>query len=329
MTKLDMLDKKILYALDCNARISISDLSKAMRHGRDIVDYRLKRLFDLGIIVRAGAVVDPYQLGQTLFKTYLRLNNNRKRCLELLSSLKKNPRVFCVAHCDGQWDIVFNSLAKTAREFDTIQEDILNSYTDLIADSEVAIVVEQRYFAKKFLVGKGQKAFTLGLVSNNLKLEDKQVKLLSQLAKDARLPLSELSTSLDCATATVKRMIEDLETKQIILGYRIEVDRQLLGITRFKVQIILENASKARLIALHKFCESHTYFSNYIKQVGRYKIECAIDANSYEHFNAIIDELRSSFCDIIKNIGTLLIREEVYRWVSEEAGTIVELCSDN
>jgi DNA-binding Lrp family transcriptional regulator len=327
--KLNLLDKKILYALDCNARISISDLSKAMRHGRDIVDYRMKRLLDEGVIVRAGAVVDPYQLGQTLFKTYLRLNNNRKRCLELLSNLKKNPKVFCLAHCDGQWDIVFNSLVRNAREFDIVQEDILNPYRDIIADSEVAIVVEQRYFTKKFLVGKGQGSLTLGLEPNNIKLNTQQTKLLIQLVKDARTSLVDLSKLLNCTTATVKRLIEEMESQKIILGYRIEVNRQILGITRFKIQIILENASKSRIAALHKYCENSPNFSNYIKQVGRYKIECAIDASSYEHFNQIIDDLRNNFCDIIQNVGTLLIREELYRWVSDEVGSITGMCSDS
>ena len=80
--KLDLLDRKLLYALDGNARLSISDLSRLMRYGRDIVDYRVSRLFKEGVILRAGVVVDPYRIGLTLFKTYLRLNNNRTRCAQ-------------------------------------------------------------------------------------------------------------------------------------------------------------------------------------------------------------------------------------------------------
>ena len=321
--KLDALDRKILYTLDGNARLSISDLSRRVRHGRDIVDYRLTRLFNEGVLVRASAVIDPYQLGLTLFKTYVRLNNNRTRCSELLSRLKKNSKVFCVAHCDGPWDIVFNSLAQNAREFDTIQEEMLNPFRDIISDSEVAVVVEQRYYPKKFLLGKGEGGFIIGTEPNFYFLDKEEAHVLSLLVRNARSSFTELADETGTTPSVIKRSIEKLEERKIIVGYRVEVNRALLEITRFKTQISFENYSTARGAALQQFCERHPHVSNYIKQVGRFKLECSIDAESYEHYNSIIDEMRTAFSDIIHNVGTLLIRDELYRWVSDNIGETI------
>ena len=39
-----LLDRRILYKLDCNSRQSLSELARSVRLGRDLVTYRIDRL---------------------------------------------------------------------------------------------------------------------------------------------------------------------------------------------------------------------------------------------------------------------------------------------
>ena len=71
--KLDIKDKKILYELDKNAKISASDVAKIVLLSKDAVGYRIKNLEDKGIIRGYRAVVDLTKLGYSLFRVYLKL----------------------------------------------------------------------------------------------------------------------------------------------------------------------------------------------------------------------------------------------------------------
>ncbi len=42
--KLDLLDKKILYELDINARQTSTQLSKKLKRSRNVIEYRINRL---------------------------------------------------------------------------------------------------------------------------------------------------------------------------------------------------------------------------------------------------------------------------------------------
>ena len=44
MKDLDLLDKKILYKLDLNARISVTKLAKELKKGKETINFRLNRL---------------------------------------------------------------------------------------------------------------------------------------------------------------------------------------------------------------------------------------------------------------------------------------------
>ena len=48
--KLDLLDRKILYELDRNSRRSASEIAKKVRVHRNVVNFRINRLIEKGII---------------------------------------------------------------------------------------------------------------------------------------------------------------------------------------------------------------------------------------------------------------------------------------
>ena len=57
MVKIDAIDKKILFELDTNARMSYSDLGKKLRIGKNNVQYRVNKLSEAGVIKKF--VVQP------------------------------------------------------------------------------------------------------------------------------------------------------------------------------------------------------------------------------------------------------------------------------
>jgi DNA-binding Lrp family transcriptional regulator len=331
-TKLDHLDYKILALLDVDVRCSTSDLARRVRHGRDIVQYRVERLFREGIVRSTQAVVNPYRMGYTLYKTFMRLKNNQQRCRDLVEYLRSSPANFCVALCDGSWDIAFNTLARSAQQFDGIQNEILTAWRDLIMEFEVAVVIEQQLYPRGYLnvPSRGSKQrgsreagikdgapFVIGGEPEGYECSPLELQLLNELVKDARISVAALATRTSSTPAIVQNRVDRLEDLGIIVGYRGILDLAALGLTNFKTQLVLQSFTNEDLRRLKKFCALHPHIVKCITQLGNCKIELNIEARGYDHFYQITQELRGAFPAIVVNITTLFVREETYLWLVE------------
>lgn len=316
--KIDALDRKILAVLDVEARLSISDISRRVRHGRDIVNYRIERLFSEQVLLGTHAVVNPYCLGLTLYKTYLRLKNNAKRIKALLSRLNSDPVIFCIALCDGAWDIVFNTLARSPAQFSAIQDVLLTEFQDIVIEFEAAIIVEQVLSQRGYFGARERHTFTIGGEPEVLHIDALQLEILNLLVKNARLSISELARETNSTPAIIQTRLEHMEKSKLILGYRAAPNLNALGLTNFKTQLFLKSYASPDVAELKKFVVAHPFVYKVISQIGNSKIELGIEANSYEHFNLLSQELRSHFPELIVNMSTILVREETYRWINKQ-----------
>lgn len=231
---MDLLDKKILGILDHDARISYSELAKKVGRGRDTVEYRINRLEKSGIITGYRTIINPYKLGLTLYKSYLRLINNKKRLEGFLKELRSRPHVFWSVQCDGQWDLIMSIAAPSAYVFHHAQGELFHLVSDLILTSEVYTVVSFQLFRKKYLSRPGTHWFKVGGAPFETQLDLHEKQLLSIISADARLTVAELARRLGISQAMVNTRIEQLESEKIILGYRTEMNLNRLGIAQFK-----------------------------------------------------------------------------------------------
>ena len=72
MYKLDVYDKKLLYEMDKNSAISISELSKKLRRSKQFIIYRMKQLEKATIITGYNAIIDMSKLGYFSFRAYFK-----------------------------------------------------------------------------------------------------------------------------------------------------------------------------------------------------------------------------------------------------------------
>jgi hypothetical protein len=94
---LDTYDRRILFELDCDSRRPLSELSRRVRLGRDLVISRLERMHSSGVLRGCSALINPYKLGYTIYKTYLKLEANRERWSKLVAFLNAHPNTFWLA----------------------------------------------------------------------------------------------------------------------------------------------------------------------------------------------------------------------------------------
>jgi DNA-binding Lrp family transcriptional regulator len=75
LIKLSILDKKLIYALEKDAREPLSKIAKTLNESKQKTYYRLKRLERMNIILGYNAIIDVSGLGYTTYRVYLNLKN--------------------------------------------------------------------------------------------------------------------------------------------------------------------------------------------------------------------------------------------------------------
>lgn len=318
MRTLDRLDRRILYELDYDSRQSLSALARKVRQGRDRVEYRLERLTADGVLRQCSVTINPYRLGLTLYKTYLKVEKNRARYKRLLETLRAHPRVFWLADCDGRWDLIFSIFARSPFEFRQIQTEILAEIHDLVVSFNVYTLVNIWMFRKNYLIGEGFDHFFVGGAPESVQVDELEWAILKILAKDARMTGVEIARRLRTTETIVRHRIQSLESSGVIAGYRVDIDLELLGMMFFKAQLYLHEHDPVAIEKLREYCAEHPNITYYIEQIGECELELELEVNSYLQFTEITNELRERFPKLIRNVETNLIHQQWYKWVPHE-----------
>lgn len=313
MMKIDAYDRRILNALDCNASASLSEIARSIKLGRDLVGYRTKRLVDKGCITCFRSMIDPYMLGFTLFKTYLKLKSKPKVSAQLFSSLQTSPHVFWSARCDGSWDVYFTVLAKSPKDYWYIQQELLEPFHDTILDKELATNISITFFSRGYLANKTGVSFTYGATPEQVELKELEKNILRVISKNARLDAVEISSELSVKPHHIRTAIQRMEKKKIIAGYKIDLNLHVFSRTFYKAKLYANTLSRSEEETLLAHCHRDDSITSLVKQIGNCPFEISVEAESYEHYHKILGRLKEEIAPITR-IETLLVREQSERW---------------
>lgn len=320
--QLDLLDRRILFELDCDSRRSLSELSRKVRLGRDLVTYRIDRLKQVGILNKCTAMINPYKLGLTVYKTYLKLEANRERWSEFVSHLDAHPRTSWLAECYGKWDVVWCVLAYSPKEVYDLQDRLFSEFRDIIFSFNVTTLVNYWWFPKKYLLGESSSEvqgwkfelpeFTFGTTPLEHSLDETECGIIQLLCEDAQMSVTDMARRLRTTPAIVKYRTEKLEELGIIAGYRVDIDRSALGMTVFRVQVHPWEYDAVKELEFHSFCRTHPRISEYAQQLGDCKLEFEVEAKDYAEFSAVIDEIRERFSSYVRSLEYMMVRRDYF-----------------
>ncbi len=319
---LDRLDRRILFELDCNSRRSLSSLARQVRLGRDLVSYRIARLKEQGVLDNCTAMINPYKLDLTVYRTYLKLEADKERWAQFVRHLDLHPRTSWLTECYGRWDVVWNVLAATPKEVYDLQDVLFSKFSDIIVGYNVCTLVNYWRFPKKYLIGtsvddiRGWQfelpEFTTGTTPLEHELDDIERGLIRLLSADATLSFVDLAEALKVTPAIAKYRTEKLEELGIIAGYRVNLNREALGQTLFTVQASPRDFVAENEAEFHKFCRVHPQITAYTQQLGDCKIEFEVEARDYAEFSKVIDEIRERFSRYLRSLDYLMVKKDYF-----------------
>jgi DNA-binding Lrp family transcriptional regulator len=123
--ELDPLEIKLLKSLEQDARIPTTHLAEHLGTTQAIIDYRRKRLEQLGLITGYRLHIDSPRLGLSLYKLCLRLRSYKQTVLNAIEKFcERSPFGVCVIHQLGEWLIELEVEVSDHSELHQIVDDL-------------------------------------------------------------------------------------------------------------------------------------------------------------------------------------------------------------
>jgi len=105
MQELDLIDKRILYELDLNARISASQLAHKIKKSKETVNFRINRLLKMGYLKGFYSILNTSKMGWYYYKLYLKFKNSTPaKEQEILAYLSGQKHIAYLASIEGNYD---------------------------------------------------------------------------------------------------------------------------------------------------------------------------------------------------------------------------------
>lgn len=301
LSMLDALDRKLLHQLDRNSRRSNAAIARALRVGKNVVNYRIKRLIRRGIIRKFYAVIDRSKLGYFGVRVYIKFRHTTpENENEIIRAVALNKHTWFCAKADGHYSFGFSMWIRDINDFYDFWFDFDKKYRRYFADVIVSLYYEVQDFGNSFLSSENkanEPAIIGGLGKKLVKITKTDRQILAHLSKDARMPSLEMAKLIGVSPTTIKNRIDYLRNNGVILGFTTLLNRRALGLVHYKINLCLRDLSiYDKLVELAKTHPQTIYVD---RTVGYADFEVEVLVESYTMFREILEEYKKSFPDDI------------------------------
>ncbi len=147
------------------------------------------------------------------------------------------------------------------------------------------------------------------------KLDKKDKKILYELDKNSRQPLTKIARKVGLSRETVLYRLRKYIEKGIIRNYLSVINMSKLGFTHHKIYLKLQNISEAEEMKMINFLSKNPFVSWVASCDGGYSLIYAPKARTMQELNKIIMEVNNKFGKFIKeqDTSTIIDAHHFYR----------------
>ena len=143
---LDDTDYEVLGVLTKTGRKSFSDIGAQLAISPKVVEYRTRRMLDLGVILGFNVKLNHGLLGYTHHKILLELTYvSKQKIAQLVRHLKQLTSTVCITRSIGFSDLEFELMVHSNAEFNAVMKDLRYTFPDLIQNYTSFIILKEAY----------------------------------------------------------------------------------------------------------------------------------------------------------------------------------------
>jgi len=314
--KLDIKDKKLLFYLSQNSRISYTQLAKKIALSKNAVKYRITRLRNLGIISQFTSVINLGALRYYTFTMLLRFNEDIYKNKEIMDYFKKHDFADWVATLSGHWDVFAEFACTNIFGMSEIIEGIIEHFGDSLATYQVFLSNDT--LRVEHLIGDFYKDLKINSVIpleerrlEEFKADSVDKKILNLLGEDSSLNFLDIADKLKLSLDVVRYRIKNLLKEKVIIKFFPEINLMKLGYTEYLYILQLKNVSSDRFKEIKDYLKNNDNITYAFVDKNAYNIvfNCAFKESG--GIDSLSRGLRERFSDILESQDYLIIKEQV------------------
>lgn len=312
--KIDAKDKKILALLSEDSRMPLSTIARNVRLSRDTVDYRIKRMQKLGVILKFVPIIDLTRFGFETYHIVMVLNeSNVEGRTKFVEFLKTHPNTKSIMEYSSRWDLEWVLVARNIKEFDELMSEITNKFPDVITEKsgiEIIKGYKSIYLPDKFYDDVGFKYKEKIKKVQEIKLDNKDLLILRLLSENARMSSYELGNKIGLSSDAVIYRIKKMYDADVIRQFSIVANLTYLGYHWYTLAVNLKTLSKESEAKLKEYIKRHPYIMRVVKILGVWNLVISIATDTLNNFHKTVKEFQETFADIISNHQTWIAYKE-------------------
>lgn len=313
---MDLIDKKIMCALDSNCRKPLSKIAHDLRIGRNVIGYRIKNLEKEGIILKYICSINLGKLGYKTYKIYFKIQSSAQNSIkEFANFLIRHDSIIHCIKTEGSFDYSVAIAVKTIIDLDNFLTEIKTKFGNIIKDYFVSIIIYTKVFKlNKLLLDKKEKVIKSEKYSSEeeiYKIDEKDKKIIHILAQKSNLSLLEIAEKTNLTIDIVKYRLRKL-SDNIVTSYRPVFNLNKLGYYHYVLMLKMRHLGEKTEKDLLSWC---AYKENVIyctKRIGYFDFEINIAITNIENLNSFIEDFKKSFTPFIDSYE-LIINSELLK----------------
>lgn len=309
--QLDQIDKRIIFELERNARISDVKLAKIVRKSKDAVRYRVNKLEQQKIILGYKTWIDFAKVGYSTCTFYLNLLNLPDKKEKLISEIKNDKKTYWIGVAEGSWNIGVSYFIKSGEEIFNLKHNLLSKYKDIILDIKITNLVSVSVHEKNFLINEKTNLTTFTEKVENVELDETDKKILGELYWNATENVVNIAENIKTTIDIVRNRVKRLEQQKIIVRYSAIIDYHKVGYEFYKSFIYLKKISEKTLEEINNYVKNSYVMINLVKQIASWDLEIVSFARNFAEYNIAVSAFTKEFSENIQKIETATMGEDI------------------
>lgn len=320
--KIDVIDRKIMYLLCKNARLSNTAIGKALKIKREVVSYRIKKMTEEKFLFGFTTRINPRKLGFIVNFVHIKLKTpiNEK---EFVDEVMKMEKITGIENTTGNFDLWLEITSRSMEEFDATLKTILNKYGPVVRDYKISHVIGEKAMDVDILLEnaksdlerlrnlKETKGSSFQRELDRQKKDNAVVdinhldkKILSVLKLNARLSIKDLAGEVGSNFNTVNARIKRLVEEGVITTFTTYFSLAAIGYQMFPILLQLRNVEDSRFST---FIEAHPNILWNYNLIGKWNKQINIFAKNNIHLHEVLNDIREEFPENIVSFDSMMV----------------------
>lgn len=314
-TTLDLQDRKILYELDRNSRMTFKELGKRLKISKETAAFRVKRLVKEGYIKNFITTTNTSNLNRFYYKLFYKFHKTTPAVDgEIVKFVQDYHAVAYFASLEGRYDITFLLLSKSFHDLYKFLVPFREKFGAYILEQEILTLTSTHRFNFRFFLDEGTELTHTKYVEtlSEPDIDETDYQIILNLAKNSRIALIELAKITGTETNVVKYRIKKLLKSGILGANVLDVNFEKFGVQQIQVDFTLRSHSVThKLIGFIAQSPKSTFATI---TLGKYDLAAEFAVENIKELRKILGHIKEKFSQDIINEDIFTMEEHSVNW---------------